>query len=491
MRRLQSVWLVCLANAGCAQLFGLEPTTATSDDAAPAPRVSLSFQRISVGAQVVRSPQDLTGFTAEYEIPEATALRRVAATQSAIDTWSADVAEGTPQIQFTLPDFPTPLTRMWAFPSRTIKGLYGWLEHPSPQPAPMGAMLTVQVTLPNAYAGEGLQMYSLGSWTQRGFSGAELPAIGATQLGPISFPFSSVSSLTGRPLERITKDDAVLVLRYAGNDLTGVFTAPVFDQTGTDTVTGALAPVAHDLTLSLTIHPSVPATRYANARPINGNQGMSWSLTAAPGYMIGNNSGPLLQAAGVAPTDSGSLTTSYGNPFASRDWRTVFTWSTGQSRTYTPPAMPPVTLNAGMYQLVEPSANASVDLDAGLPVTISIDQKPLLTDGMTVKIDPAKAVDLSFVVDQPTNTLYQMQLYELVPNAMNTALQYQLRISATGVQPHFTFPPEHFTVGHLFTIRAIAIRGGYPTLAAADLTNRDLPIAVSYLDSGAFTVAAP
>ena len=50
---------------GCAQLFGIDQTTGSgggggSNDAPPA-MASLRFVRMSIGASVVRAPQDLAG----------------------------------------------------------------------------------------------------------------------------------------------------------------------------------------------------------------------------------------------------------------------------------------------------------------------------------------------------------------------------------------------------------------------------------------------
>lgn len=492
---MRRVAFATLLLAGCAQVFGIESTTA-GQDAAPPDTASLTFTRLSIGNTLVLAPQDLTGYTASFDVADPsdpTGLRSVAATQSAMDTWSADLPDPDPEIRYTLPDYPMALTRVWQF-GRNLHGLYGWLEHPDPTPAPDTAMMTFSIALPSGYStGESIQVMTLGSWTNRVLAAAELPApdLGLTQVST-TYPFSSVSSISGRPLEAITHDDELVVLRYLGNDLTGAFVAPPFDQTGTDTIQGTMTAVPNDQTLDVTIQPDAVDPRYQQVRPAVASLGMAWYLHASPGYLYANTNGPLLNAVGVAPTDPGALTAAYGNPFTNLGWKTVMTWSTNERRTYTPAgSMIGATLYAGMYEVAEPTAGSTLDLPAGLPVTVKIDQMPLLVDGVTLTLDPAKAVDLSFDVEAGhlDNTFYQVNLYELVPNDANTALQYEVRLGCSGLAPHFVVPRSLFSPGHLYTLRAISVKGGYPALASGDLTNRDLPESVSYLDSGVFEIA--
>jgi len=186
----------------------------------------------------------------------------------------------------------------------------------------------------------------------------------------------------------------------------------------------------------------------------------------------------------------------YGNPFVgTHDWPDVVTWSTSASRTYTPPALGlPVTASTGLYQLASPAAGLTLDLPAGLPITITMGGTALTTDGATMTVDPNKAVPVSFVADVADNTLFQLQLFELVPNAPTgaTALAYQQKLGASSTNgPNFLLPPELFEVGKVYVLRAVCIQGGFPTIATGDLTNRALPQAVGYMDSAVFTVAAP
>jgi len=305
-----------------------------------------------------------------------------------------------------------------------------------------------------------------------------------------------VSSQVGRPLEQITTDDAVYLLRYGAgtSDLQGVLSVTPFTQSVSDTLTGTISPNTHDRTLSFTVDTAAVATRFSATRPAMASLAMSWSVVAAPGYQIVSNAGPVLQAAGVV-AGGNSINVPYGNPFVKdHDWPDVLTWSTAESRTFTPPALGlPVTPQTGMFQLAFPTAGMALSLPAGLPITLTMSGTPLTTDGVTMTVDPAKAVDVSFVADVPANTLYQLQLFELVPNSQTapTALAYQQKLGASGSKPEFLLPPELFEVGKTYVLRAICIQGGFPTLGMGDLTNRMPPQAVSFLDGAVFTVAAP
>jgi hypothetical protein len=481
--------VLLLGLTGCAQLAGIDETTGLI----PPDQVSLSFERISVGATVERSAQDLTGYTATYLIVDPAApegLTKVFAQQSSFDTWAAKIPEGTPPIMFNLPDYPRSIPRLWAFPNRNIKGLYGVMEHPHPTPAPDGAMLTVQAGLDTPYAaGEALSLYNIGTWAIRGFAAGELPAVGATLLGPVTFPYASMGSVTGRPLEKITTADAPLLLRHVGNDLTGFVSATPFDQSGTDMITGAMMPNPHDQMLDVKLDPASVAARYAPARPAVANIAMSWGLNAAPGYEIANTNGPTLQSAGVLATDTGMLAVPYGNPFVDKGWKTTFTWATSASRAFTPAGQTlPVTLSASIVQVVDPTAGLVLDLPASLPEAITIDGKPLSTDGVTI-VKPTRAASISFIVGKPC-TVANMQLFDLVPDMANTALEYHHVLAQTGTTTQFFIPAELLEVDHHYTLRSQCVVGGYPTLAAGDLTHRELPYAYASYDSGVFTVTA-
>lgn len=471
---------------GCAQLAGIDETSGP-----PTPdRVSLTFQRVSVGATTEVAPQELTGYTATYLVPDAAApggLTRIFAQQSAADTWSADIATGTPAVEFTLPDFPRPISRLWAIPARALVGAFTSLEHPHPTPADPAATLTINATLDAAYASEGLQLYTVGTWARRGFTGAELPAVGATTWTVGPFPYASAEALTGRPLEKITAVDQPLLLRYAGNDLTGYLEVPPFDQTAADTLAGTLVANPHDQTLTATLAPAALAARYAPARPALANLTMAWSVNASPGAAWAQTTGPTLIGGGVAETDPGMLSVPYGNPFAARGWATTMTWSTVESRTFTPAGGTlPVTLRGALYQVVTPAPGMMLTLPAGLPEAITLDGRPLSTDGLMVA-RPTVALTATFVVPTPC-TLYQLQLLDILPTPDATALEVRNVLAQTATMPSFFVPPEALEPGHTYTLRAVCIAGSYPQLAGGDLATRDLPLAVGYFDSGVFTV---
>ena len=476
--------------AACAQIAGIDKTSGQPPD-----RVSLQIERVSIGATVVRAPLDLTGLAATYYVPDDTqddGINRIDAelTTPELDTWSAAIKDGTPPLFYDLPDEPVPIRRQLELPVRNQYGVFARLEHPSPSLAPTGATLQVKSTLPAAYAAtESFQLYTLGSWTSRGFSGAELPVVGATTFGPVTFPFSSAASISGRPLEKITTADAVMFLRYTGSKLTGVMEAAPFEQTGTDSIMGTMTAVPANQTLTATVGPPAAiAARYAPVRPAVPTIAMNWVLNASPGVDVANNTGPSLEAGAVTMASTGMLSVPYGNPFVAKGWRTVFAWATSASRTYTPAGqLLPITLYAGLYQDIEPTAAMVLDLAVGLPEVITVDGKPLSTDGLTIT-QPVKPVHVTFVSGITANTFYQLQLYELVPNTANTGLVQQFVVASSGVKADFTIPAEFLVPGKIYSLRAVCFQGSFPGIDAGDLRMRTFPMAVGYLDSGVFTV---
>lgn len=479
-----------VAATGCAQLAGIDETTGP----VPPERVSLRLDRYSIGATIVNVPIDITGLPATYLIanPDAAdGLDRVTAEAVPDDfTWSAEIREGAPPILFTVPDYPAPTQRIWDFASRNLVGLFGRMEHPTPTPAPANATLTVEAPLPTPYAAtESFSFFSVGTWNTRPFTGMEVPAVDATQFGPVTFPFEETAKLTGRPHEKITIADSVLLLRYVGSRLTGVMEAPPFDQTGMDMVTGTMLPVGTSETLTAQLDITAVPARYAPLRPAMGNIAMQWVLVAAPGFAVANMSGPGLESAVVTMLDTGMLSVPYENPFAAKGWPATMQWGTSASRAFTVAGAPgPVNLSAGLYQIVAPTPMMTLDLPAGLPELITLDSLALSTDGVMIP-RPTKALTASFVANATTTTLYQMQVYELVPNRAGTGLEHKLVLGASATSNQFIFPPETFEPGKSYTLRAITVSGGYPRLGDGDLTVRALPVAVGYMDSGVFTVS--
>lgn len=479
--------LVC-ALTGCAQLFGLDETS--GGDAGPLPpgQVSLTIERLSVGARNVIAPQSLTGLAASWLVADATApggLREVDAT-AAGSTWTAELELAAPVV-FELPDVTPVFPRLYDLPTTTIKTLHGVMEHPNPEPAPADAMVQVSVNLDAAYTGtEGYLLYTAGAWNQIGLSPT---AVGDVVLAPAAFRYDSMTSITGRPHERLTTADAAVVLRYLGNQLTGAVEMAPVEQTAALALTGTMAPVAIDQTLALTVDLAAAAARYATVRPAVGGIQTGWSVRAAPGALYGNDNGPLLQAGGVLAGET-TVSSTYGNPFAARGWPAYLTWSTFAGRVATGRDGLQVTLNAGMYQREAPRAANDLQLPAGLPELITLDGTPLSTDGMTVP-RPARAVEVTFITDRSDQTIYQLEVFEMVPSPAEapTSLVRRYALTALGVAPRFTLPASVFKPGSQYTLRAISIARGFTAVAAGDLTQREQTIAVAYLDSGMFEVA--
>ncbi|MFN0247725.1 MAG: hypothetical protein ACKV2T_12635 [Kofleriaceae bacterium] len=478
--------------SGCAQLAGIDITEQVDEPEL----ASLTLSRISIGATVTTRPLDLANLSASYLIANPDApdgFDRITATVDPMtpNKWVAEVGESTPPVMFTLPDYPEAVPRIWALPNRELVGALYVFEHPDPQPAIDPATLTVQATLPTPYAAtESFQLLVVGTWVSRGFSGMmEVPAVGSTAFGPVPFAYTTTSPQTNRPYEGITTADATLLLRYVGTRLTGVMEGPPFDQTGMDTVMGTMSAVAATETLSATLNNMTVAARYMPLRPMMPAPTMSWSLVAAPGFASASLLGPRLNSDTVLATDPSAISVPYGNPFASKGWPTAFMWSTSSSRMYTPPgAVGPITLSAGVSQFATPSPDMTLDLPAGLPELITLDQQPLSMDGVAID-KPIKALAASFIVPPtPASTLFQLALYELVPNSAGTALEHKHILTMTSVEASFLIPPEFFQSGRSYTLRAQTIAGGYPALGSGDLTMRALPVAVGFMDSGVVLV---
>jgi len=479
---------VLAATTGCAQLAGIDETTGLI----PPERVSLQFERVSIGATVVRAPQDLSANTASFLVADdavAEGFTRVPAELADVNLWSAEIPEGTPPVQFDLPEVGVPWQRVWQFPNRNLLGVFGVYEHPSPELAPTAAMLTVRVTLPTAYVtGQSFQFSSIGTWNARNFAAMELPVVdtGITTIGPVSFAFSSTSKLPGREHEKITPADAVLVLRYTGSRLTGVMEAAPFEQTGTDTIMGAMTAVPADSMLDANLQPGQVAARYTPLRPAMSVPAMSWALIAAPGVDHAATRGVTLHSGAVLAADP-PLMVPFGNPFVAKGWRSLFLFSTGASRTFTPAGqMLPATLRSELFTYTEPTAGMTMTLPAGLPELITIDGMPLSTDGLAIP-KPTRQATVSFIAGG-SSSLYAIQLYELVPNMAGTALEYRPVVEAFGPTKELLLPPEFLVPGKHYTLRAVTYSGSFPNAADGDLATRSFPLSVGFHDSGVFTV---
>lgn len=481
--RILAVLLV--GTTGCAQLAGIDETSGLP------PEVSLTFDRLSIGASAVRAPLDLTGQTASYFVADAAAVdgyTRVPAALIDLNVWSAPIYTGTPSVMFTLPDRPEP--RLWALPNRDLIGILGIYEHPDPTPAPVDAMLSVTANLPSAYNGaETFELYSVGTWTRKALTPP--PLLGDLVLTQPAYAYSTSASLVGRPLEKITPDDAHLVLRYDANTLTGALEATPFDQTGSDAIMGTMLDVPRDQTLDVVLDPIGTPERFAGSQPAMTTTAMNWAVRASPGHAFAAELGPPLNSGAINTLSQAPLAVTYGNPFLARDWASTFTFSATASRTYTVPnTAVDITLVAGIAQVLDlgvTAAGTPIDLPVGVPQTISIDGVALITDGLTVPT-PVLAPVVTFTADRADNALYELVVFEIAPNMDMTAFTKAVVITLNSTEPSFTIPPELLATGKMYTLRATTFGGGFPTLPAGDLTNRSLPFSRAYYESGVFTV---
>ena len=480
MRRVVAGFAACLA--GCAQLAGIDPTSGEG-----LPGNSLAVKRMSVGKTVDVGPLDLTGLTASYLVEGAAGVERVAATNDGGGKWVTKVRSPAP-VLFTLPDDPK-LLRLYDFRRSALTVLYAQLEHPGRAPAPDGAMLTVATHLDApTTAADRFQVYTVGSWSA--FDGLAPAEASTDVMATYAFDMSSRVALRAQ-LDRLTAQDVFLVLRYTksmfADALSGVAEAAPFDQTGNDMVSATMTAVTADRKLDVKLSEDIPL-RYLPVRPAVSKLEMSWNLVAAPGAAIALNAGPVLNSGTLMATDVG-VNTMYANPFAGppHNWPTLLTFVTSETRTYEPSMGVTVKLQAGMNQYVEPAEGLLLSFDAGLPESIKLGDLPLSSDGNLVA-RPTSFVHVEFDAKPPTNTLFGLQLFDLLPSGDGTQLQYHMVLDALGDDAKFELPPELFVVGHSYTLRAICTSGGFPALGSGDLATRQLPISQSYLDSGVFTV---
>jgi hypothetical protein len=495
-----AAWTVVGAAAGCAQLAGIEDTTGIPvTPPPPPPGDTLRVTRLSIGATVVPSPLDTTSLSASFLVAGSTAgsFDRVAATPDpANGGWTSTVQAAAP-VEFTLPDG---IPRLLALPNMNISTVFSVFEHTNPAPAPDGATFTIAAPLGVLpVAGDTYQIYVVGAWLRHDLATTEF---GVDQTsGVLSASTLTVASALGRPKpDAVTTQDAFLVLRYnAAGILDGVAEAMPFAQTAVATMvtTEPMVAVAKDQTLALPLGIATLPTRFAAVSPTVAQQSVSWSLIAAPAFNLPSNTGPAIF--GAALTTETALTLAYGNPFAARGWNTILTLATSASRPYTLPGSAmgtvPVTLAAGLNQLIDPAAAPApgfvLDLPAPLPTKILFAGVSLSTDGQTVR-PPTGFVEITADLEPSAQatppTLYGLTVYDLAvdPASMTTGRRVVLGVASK--DPMFHIPPEVFQTGHSYTLRVLANVGGYPGIASGNLADHALPVAQGYLDSGVFTV---
>ncbi len=483
MRGTPRIALVYLLAGGCAQIAGIDKTSGDGRT-----EISLSIERVSVGATVTRAPQDLTGHTATYLVADPddpTVITRVIADNPEPGLWTADLFDVTPPVLFDLPDQPTPIQRLFDFPNPDLQAAFVVFEHPNPTPAPAGT-IDVSVTLDRPVAaGEAFQLFTVGAWNQ-----LALPAVaaaGSIATGPLDT--TTMTSLTNRPLETITADDAPFVLRHTAGVLDGIFEVPPFDQTGTDTIAGGtMTLVAADQMLDVAIDQAAAMTRFSAVRPAVSAPTFAWSVHAAPGAdELVTNLGPTLISGTPAAIDT-TIQVSYANPFSTRGWQPVMTLTATGSRTTMPDGVLPVTLSAGLTQhVLSPAAGQMLDFPAALPELISIDGNALSIDNAVQLTAPTAPVEITMVTSKAP-TVAILDVFELVPNTDATAFDRSLVLHVATAADHFTVPPETFVAGKRYTLRVRTIADGFPNLATGDLRTTALPQSTAFADSGVFEV---
>jgi hypothetical protein len=496
MRRIAIAGFVATL-AGCAQLAGIDNTTGEG-----LPGASVEVHRMSIGSTVEVAPLDLTGLQADYLVERTGSegeFDRVPASDGGGGAWVTKLRAPAPVV-LTLPDVPTPLPRMFAFPNLALSVLFSSLERRDRSPPPPDAILTVTALLdtPTAMT-DSFEVFTVGSWTSHPVP-FDMPDVSEVS---VTYPFDESTSLSGRAqLDRLTARDAFFVLRYAGDALTGVAEAAPFEQTGDDTVAATMVPVDADRTIDVLLGADI-AKRYTIVRPAVDDLSMSWSVVAAPGARVASIAGPVLNSGTVMAADTG-VAARFGNPFAAppHGWSAIFTLVTTESREFMlpvagadPPVTLPVALFAGMSQYVDASQGVTglVGLDAALPETIRLGGRSLSSDGLTIARPTGFVeieIEIDLVADPATNTLYSVQLFDLLPDPEMPPTRFEPRLvfEAHGTEVRFWLPPEIFQVGHSYTLRALSIAGGFPDIDNGNLTMRKLPLSQSFVDSGVFTV---
>lgn len=483
--------VVVAGSAGCAQLFGIDETTGAD---ANTDLATVQVQRVSVGATVIETPQDMSMQMAQFV--QADGVTTVPGELAAMDTFAADVP-GTPPVIYTVPDMTYP-TRMLALPARNQLTNYLVYEHPNPQPPFANSQLQVNVTLPSPYVtGEGFAIQAIGAWMSKNLS-AELPAVdtGATTIAS-TIDYSTLNpiftGLMGQRV-RITMNDVVLLLRYTGLRLSGVFEAQ-FEQTdGPDPMTGVMLAVSATSMVEATVTPAEYQTRFSAVRPAVGTQSMSWSIWAAPGHSVGSDDGVRLNQTAVA-ADATTLTLPYSNPFESRDWASVVTFVASANRSY-PISDGTNTVNVVLFarqETLSPPGTTplSYTMPAGLPTTVRANQTLLTNDGMMLTVDRTQPVVIDAITDRPSNTVYELTLVELsiMPDATGASLVRRIALDAfTAGEPSFAIPPDLLEPGKTYYISFKSVQGGYVNAATGDLQTVTLPYSTASLDSAVFTV---
>lgn len=486
--------LLLIGVAGCAQVFGIDNTSGR--DADPA-RVSVQMQKVQIGATVIKGALDLSMQSATFlEDDGAGGFATTPGEFQPPDTFSAAIPVGTPGVMFTTPNQPTPLKHLWTTPARNRTGNYVLFEHADPQePYPTSA-LTLQVTLPTAFvSSERFRIEAIGAWSARNLTtGTETapPDLGYTSF-TTTLQYNTFGRMLSTPVRRISNSDVVVLERYVGARLTGVYQASSFDQTeGTDTISAMMSTLTANLPFNAMVNGPSITQRFSAVRPMVGAPAIAWTINASPGFSVGSNSGVMLLAGNADPALNEMIMTMFPNPFESLSWPAVVQLTARETRTYTFSGFP-VVLAAFMYTVAEPSsATITFDMPAGLPINLRANLTPLTTDGMTIPLDLTKAVEIDAQLDKPNNTLYEISVYEVGVNTAMTGAEVTHVIDAlTTGEAKFRLPPELFKVDHYYFVSFRSMQGGYTNAAMGDMQTLTLPYSVSAADSAVFKVVAP
>lgn len=469
--------VLAIGAAGCAQLLGLDPTSGDGRT-----KTSVVYDRVSIGATVITNPEDVTGLPAQFLLvdrDDPTQFITVDAIGEG-DTWQGEVFEPAP-LRLRVPgetfDRIIDLGAQATAVSRFV------LERPGAVAAEPTAMINLTLNFNPIYANEQLVWLSVGAWGVRALTPAPLNA--ATFAHP-PFATSTISTITGRPIERITIEDVVVIERINGQTLTGFATIDPFDQTDNVSVIANLNPTTLDQMPTFAVDPAALAARMATIVPAVPAPTQSWAIRAAPGKAIGFDAGPQLTAGTIAVVDR-MVAPIYGSPFGAQGWEPVLTHAASATRAVTPPGQTlPITLSAVALELIDPAtAGGALDFPVGIPQLVSVDMRPLSNDAVMIA-RPTKIVNVSFFADRDQNALYEIELAELGLNPMGNPDRL-VKLVATRREPTFQLPPELFEPNKSYSLRAVVYQG-LPNVAGGDLRTRTLPFAISFVDSGMFTV---
>ncbi len=485
--RIGLLFVASLSAAGCAQVFGLDETSAIPD-----PGVTLKMTRVAVGATVVTEPMNLATSSATFLVTdgaEPSGLRKLPANLLPPDTWQVDLPEGASNaIRYSFDG--EAFVRHLVLPAKATQQSHVFLGKPRNDPAPAAAQISFSASsfTPAFTAQDQLFWFAAGAWSQRQLTGAELPGAGATTWSSPAIAYSSMPTLTGGPLERITTDDSTMILRYSGSQLVGRMQLPVFNMIdGANPLAAQMVAIDRDQTAAFTVDSTIGTRLSTPVPPFSAGLSLSWTINASPGASYGLTAGPRLLSGAVAPaTGNVIINQNYGNPFAG--WPSVLSWTASATRTYTV-AGAPLTLTARMTNVLPPptAVATAVGIPVSMPTLITVQGALLNNDGTTVSIDRAKSVNISFLADMPPADLFAITLNEVVVTGGVATLVP--RFQSHGRQPSWTVPGDVFEAGtRYYSVRATCFAGGFPNLINGDLSQRQLPLASAFIDGPVFSV---